>query len=55
MLGVVFLIVLGSIGIGAILPFNSKEKYMNREIRIEQVEKREDESEIQSEEYLKKE
>ena len=49
-LGLVFFITLASIGIGAIIPFNSREKYMNHEIRVEQVEKREEENEMQSDE-----
>lgn len=54
MLGLVLLIILASIGIGATIPFGTREKYMNREITIEQVEKREDESDTQSKEGLKK-
>ena len=41
-------------GIGAITPFNSREKYMNRETNIEQREKREEESDIQFGENQKK-
>ena len=53
-LGLILLIILASMGIGAITPFNSREKYMNRETNIEQREKREEESDIQFGENQKK-
>ncbi|MDN5215380.1 hypothetical protein QQ020_25095 [Fulvivirgaceae bacterium BMA12] len=47
-------ILLASMGIGAPISFNSRERYMDREIRIEQVEKKDEESDAESTDELKK-
>jgi hypothetical protein len=41
----IFLILLALSGVGAIPMVNTREKYMNNEIKIEQVDKRDDEIE----------
>jgi hypothetical protein len=41
--GLLFLIALALMGVGGISIFSSREKYLDRQIRIELVEKKEDE------------
>ncbi len=41
--GLLFLIVLALTGVGGISIFSSREKYLDRQIRIELVDKKEDE------------
>ncbi len=45
LLGLVLLILLALSGIGAIPVISTREKYLDNEIKIEQVDKEEDESE----------
>ena len=45
LLGLVCLIILASIGIGVPISFNSREKYMDYEVKIEQSEIKDEESE----------
>lgn len=44
LLGLVFLIALALMGIGGVSIFSTREKYQDNEIRIELVDKKEDES-----------
>lgn len=41
-MGFILLIMIAGMGIGAPLPFNSREKFMNKRIQIEQVEEQEE-------------
>ena len=43
LLGLLFLIALALIGVGGISIFSSREKYLDRQIRIELIDKKEDE------------
>ena len=43
LLGLLFLIALALMGVGGISIFSSREKYLDRQIRIELVDKKEDE------------
>ena len=44
LIGLAFLIALALTGVGGIPIFSTREKYMDKEIRIELVDKKEDES-----------
>lgn len=44
------LILLAGMGIGAPVSFNSREKYLNYEVKIEQVDSKEEEVDEESEE-----
>ena len=43
LLGLIGLILLASLGIGAPISFNTREKFMDYKVRIEQVDKKDDE------------
>ena len=50
LLGLVCWIILASMGIGILISFNSREKYMDYEIKTEQSESKEEESEAEPDE-----
>lgn len=52
LLGLIVIILLATMGIGAPISFNTRETYLDHEVRTEQAENKDDESENEQEDEL---